>query len=59
MDKETNQLDSIDLRFEIEKALDVGDEEVSDQDVDMISMYRVLLTMRWHLSVVKCLGIIG
>ena len=38
MDKETNQLDSIILRSEIEKAFDVGDEQVSGQDMDMISM---------------------
>lgn len=38
MNKETQQLDSILLRSDIEKALDVGDEQISDQDVDMITM---------------------
>ena len=38
MDKETNQFDSIILRSEIEKAFDVSDEQVSGQDMDIISM---------------------
>ena len=38
LNKESKQLDRITLQTDIARALNIGDEQISDQDVDMISM---------------------
>ena len=37
LNKESKQLDRITLQTDIARALNIGDEQISDQDVDMIS----------------------
>ena len=38
LNKDSKQLDRITLQTDIARALNIGDEQISDQDVDMISM---------------------
>ena len=38
VNKESKQLDRITFQTDIARALNIGDEQISDQDVDMISM---------------------
>lgn len=66
MNNEDNQLHSITLRTDLERALDVGEERISDQDMDMVTMI-LYVKDKYHISgsayhplcVVKCHGIIA
>lgn len=49
MNNEDNQLHSITLRTDIERALDVGEERISDQDMDMVTMM-LYVKDKYHIS---------
>ena len=55
MNEENNQLDSITLRTDLERALDVDGEEISDQDVDTVCGLEVqkateIVTLPMHVK---------